>query len=253
MYSRNEILLALIDVLKNEECAIAAWEGGSAATGFVDEYSDLDLIIVSEGEDANYLFQVIDKHFELRYGIESSFRVPEPTWHKMSQCFYFLKETGDYFYCDIAIVSKSNPSKLMEQDRHGKAIVYFDKLGIYDSTPTSDHQIDQMRKRFYAIATEYEFISIRETKKALARKNWIAAHMGYLQFINRSVVILLNLKYRPQKVDFGIRYADRDYPPEEAIRLEQWLRVSSIADILAKLPEVLDVYYQLKQELLVWR
>jgi hypothetical protein len=42
---------------------------------------------------------------------------------------------------------------------------------------------------------------------------------------------LLNLKYRPAKYDFGIRYGDRDYPPLVAERVCRLFYPGSIHDL----------------------
>ncbi len=247
-HSRDEIRDALIGLIQPLSNVLAAWEGGSAATGYLDSYSDLDLIIVTQGDDADNLFALIDSHFETMYGIIRKFRVPEPTWHGMSQCFYFLKDTGAYFYCDLAIVGQNNPAKLMEKDRHGQARVYFDKCNVYKPEATSDEELDKLKNRFYQIATSFDFISIRELQKAIARKNWIASHTNYMQFINRNLVIMLNLKYRPEKVDFGIRYAERDYPKELVKTLEDLLRVNSVEEIADKFVIALKLFEVLSAE-----
>ena len=90
--------------------------------------------------------------------------------------------------------------------------------------------------------------SLIELEKALARGNWVAAWMNYHMFINRHLV-LLNLKYRPAKADFGIRYAERDYPPEAAPKLAELLRIASLQDIAAKLPEARNWFAGVKEEL----
>ncbi len=221
----------LKELLQNRPEVLAAWEGGSAATGFLDEYSDLDLGIVTDKAVADDLFGLMEEFFSANYGIKARFRMPEPAWHGMSQCFYLLDKLPPLFYCDIAIVAKDNPQKFTEPDRHGNAVIWFDKVGIYKSDPTSKEDLDAIANRVYKMATDTAFLGTIELQKALARKNWIAASMNYTTFIYRHLVSLLNLKYRPVKADFGIRYAERDYPAREAEKLANLLKNRSIQDI----------------------
>lgn len=251
-YTRDQIKEALLALLLPLENVLAAWEGGSTATGFLDEYSDLDLIIViKKNDDTDDVFGRLEQHFKSTYGILQQFRVPEPAWHGMSQCFYFLDQTGEYFYADIAVVNVDKPAKFSEADRHGNAEVWFDKANVYSPTNTPMEETKQLVEKVFKSVTAIDFIMIRELKKALARDNWIASQMNYIQFIYRNLVPLMNIKYRPAKADFGIRYAEREYPPEEAHFLEELLRINSVDEISQKFSKALQLYEELKNSLLV--
>ncbi len=39
------------------------WEGGSAATGYLVQYSDLDLGIICEDDEVENLFEQLEKYF----------------------------------------------------------------------------------------------------------------------------------------------------------------------------------------------
>ncbi len=229
---------------------IAAWEGGSAATGRLDEYSDLDLAIVTRSVSADEVFASLEQWFQHRYGIKRRFRLPEPTWHSMSQCFYVLEGMPDFFYCDICVVDSDNPRKFNEPDRHGNCVIWFDPQNVCEAHPTPPEELEALRTRFLGIATDMDFLSLIELRKALARDDWMASHMNWMIFLNRHLIILMNLKYRPCKVDFGIRYAGSEFPAEEAKSLADLLRVSSCADIMQKLPRALAMYDELKRDLL---
>ncbi|MDZ4182059.1 MAG: hypothetical protein U1B83_04215, partial [Candidatus Cloacimonadaceae bacterium] len=54
---------------------------------------------------------------------------------------------------------------------------------------------------------------------------------------------------RVAKADFGIRYAQRDYPQEVFEMLERLLRVVNIEDISQKSEEAIRLFEELKQEL----
>lgn len=237
-------------LLQSMPGVVAAWEGGSAATGYLDEYSDLDLGIAKEAIEAGSVLATLEEWFDTHYGIARKFRMPEPAWHGMSQGFYLLRGMPQFFYCDVCVVDSSNPRKFTEPDRHGNAVVWFDPKGVIGTGATPAEELESMQQRLLSIATETDFLTIIELQKALARNDWMGAHMNWITFVNRHLVVLLNLKHRPCKADFGIRYGSRDYPQHEVEVLVELLRVTSCKHITALLPRALDMYNRLKQELL---
>ncbi len=108
-------------------------KGGSAATGFEDEFSDLDLAIVCKDHAVEAIFSLLESWLKVNYSITRKFRVPEPSWHGFSQCFYQIENVPPLFYLDIAVIKKSLPDKFTESDRHGNAVVWFEKEKILDS------------------------------------------------------------------------------------------------------------------------
>jgi len=240
----------LRELLESREDVIAAWEGGSAATGYLDDYSDLDLLVIlREGTATDPVFEAMNDLFERDWGILESFRMPEPTWHGMSQCFYMLDKMPPLFYCDIALTTEDNPHKLTEPERHGKAVIWFDNTRVYQAEPMPEAEFKQLRDRVYAMATGTWWLMLLELKKALARDNWLAAQGNYNALLNRHLVGLMNLKYRPWKADFGSRYAERDYPEDAAKELIWLSRVASLEDIRARLPRLEELYAELVGEL----
>lgn len=239
----------LMDMLMSRGDVLAAWEGGSAATGFLDDYSDLDLCVVIKDSDVEPVFHALEEHFSDEYGILRKFRIPEPAWHGMSQCFYLLADFPECFYCDIAVVPNANPHKFTEPDRHGNAVIWFDKEGVYTAVPTPEGEVTELVKRVLKNVFALDFLTIIELRKALKRGNWIASQMNWQMFLSRCLVPLLNVRWRPCKSDFGIRYADRDYPRDVMSRLEELLRYGSVEDIATRSTEAIAWYQSLKVEL----
>ncbi len=56
MNYKRELTEAMCALLKQQEQVLAIWEGGSAATGFEDEYSDLDFCIVTKRKAGDEIF-----------------------------------------------------------------------------------------------------------------------------------------------------------------------------------------------------
>jgi len=248
MKERIDICNELKELFFGNKEIIAVWEGGSAATGYLDEYSDLDLGIVCNDEAVEDVFTQLEVYLQNNFGIVRKFRMPEPTWHGFSQCFYQIANVPDLFYLDIGVMKKTLPEKLTESDRHGDSQVWFEKEKILDPTPTAEDKAETRCRQFYKNATQADFIIITELKKAIARKNFSEAFPAYFQFIARNLGIMLNLKYRPRKVDFGLRYSYRDYPQDDAIMIENFFKVKSIEELAGNFVIALKVYTELKEQ-----
>lgn len=249
MKHREMIITALRPLLENMDCVIAAWEGGSKATGFVDEYSDIDLYIIVEDESVESVFESLDALLQDKFGILRKFRLPEPNWHGGSQTFYHLDIEPRYFYLDIAVFKKSNPNKFMERDRHGVADVWFDKQNIYDDTPTPKDIIKKQNKAFYQSIVNSDFITILEVEKAIHRQNYLDAYPFYYSLLARNVIGLLNLKYRPEKFDFGMRYISRTYNKDDLKLIRDALGVTNITQLADNFEKLKLRYQALRIEL----
>jgi predicted nucleotidyltransferase len=223
---RNEIK----EMFQKEEKVLAAFEGGSAATGYLDEYSDLDLGIVTDDDYVEEIFKQMEEYLEQNYGVKHKFRMPEPNWHGHSQCFYILKESPATFYVDFLVEKESNPNRFTESDRHGNTIIWFDKKELIDTTATPDEvTLKKCQRQFNFISTYLPFMYI-DLEKQLLRGLYIDACAIYMGLLNRFVA-LLNIKYRPAKHDFGMRYLHRDFP-EAAVKLvTQLMNNSSLEQI----------------------
>ncbi len=249
MVRRSDVVKGMKELLEKKSFVIAAWEGGSAATDHLDDYSDLDVMIVCEDDAVEQVFDMLDDHFEYSYGIIRKFRVPEPTWHQLSQTFYQIKGTSELFYLDIAVIKESVPDKFTDPLRHGEGIFWFTKRDVFHESIDTPEDVENRGKQFYKRATESDFILMIETKKAIVRGVFVEAFPMYYGFIVRHLSILLNLKHRKEKVDFGLRYISRDYDQKDYEIIEQALRVSTIEEMREVFKKLLDYYLALKDEL----
>ena len=245
---RKEFIEKLKDLLKLNCSIYTVREGGSAAIGCLDEYSDLDLGVVCADDEVENLFKQLDKYFEDNYGIENKFRTPEPSWHGHSQCYYLLKNTPYLFYVDILIEKLSAGNRFMESDRHGNSIIWFDKKDLFDPTPTSEEEVIKKCKRFYKLISDSFWILVMDVKKQIHRKNKVDAFVIYNQLLNR-MALLWNLKYRPPKSDFGLRYTFRDFPQETITWLEDMLVVKDLDEMMKKVDVINNKYIELLEEL----
>ncbi|MBN2586109.1 MAG: nucleotidyltransferase domain-containing protein [Candidatus Fermentibacteraceae bacterium] len=209
----------------------AIWEGGSAATGFLDEYSDLDLAMVVEDDLIEEAFLTFEGYLEEEYGIEYRMRLPEPTWHGHSQSFYFIGGCPPLFYIDFLVEKLSSGDRLLETDRHGNACIWLNRDGVLAPAPSRPDELEERRSGFLEnIRVSFPLV-VTEVRKQIARGKPIDSIAQHQRFVTGRLAGLLNLRYRPSRFDFGIRYAERAYPPEVNRRLEQLLYIRSSEDL----------------------
>lgn len=84
---RQRIIETLITALEPLDFVLALWQGGSAAHGYTDELSDIDIEVIVEDNYVQETFDFVEKSLQTISEISFKYRVPEPTWHGHSQCF----------------------------------------------------------------------------------------------------------------------------------------------------------------------
>lgn len=63
---RRQVKDAIVSVLRARNDVAGCWEGGSAATGRVDEFSDVDLVIVASLDVADAIFTAVEDAISTR-------------------------------------------------------------------------------------------------------------------------------------------------------------------------------------------
>jgi hypothetical protein len=142
------------------------------------------------------------------------------------------------------------PDKFTESDRHGVAHIWFDKKGIYHPTIQSQATLEARCQKYYRLATQTDWLMEIELRKNIERGILTEAYHQLYSFTVRNLGILLNLKHRPEKVDFQLRYAYRDFPKPDLDLIESVFKASSIEEYRLVMEKVLNRYYQLKSELI---
>jgi len=89
-----------------------------------------------------------------------------------------------------------------------------------------------------------------DLKKQIIRGNYIDAFANYVPFFAR-FVSLMNIKYRPAKYDFGLRYLYRDFPENEAKFIENLIKINSLEDMTERIVKIEESYEKLILELSV--
>ncbi|MEO0377157.1 MAG: nucleotidyltransferase domain-containing protein [Cyanobacteria bacterium P01_A01_bin.17] len=212
MKMRSQIFQALIEVLKPLEFTLALWQAGSAAHRRVDQWSDLDVILVVRDEFVPPTFTVVEQTLATLAPISFQYRVPEPTWHGHAQCFYQLEGLSPYWIVDLAVMQLSNPRRFLEVERHGDPVVGFDKANlVVPKHINQDTHNQAIVSRLQWLDTTFMFWQ-SFVKKDVERKFLIDAVSAYHTWTLPPLIELLNMRYRPYRYDFKTKYFSRELP-----------------------------------------
>jgi predicted nucleotidyltransferase len=231
---REKILETLITALEPKDFVLAFWQGGSAAHGYTDEWSDLDIEVIVKDDEVQQTFDAVEEALQTISEISLKYRVPEPTWHGHSQTFYQLAEANPFLVIDFAVMKQSSRNDFLEVERHGNAVIAFDKanLVVPKNVNQSEH-FSQMKERFTHQKKLFNFLQVF-VKKEINRGHLAQAIANYQLYTLRNLVELLGMLYRPYRYDFTIKYFNRDFPPEVVARVEPLFCITDLADLANK-------------------
>ncbi|MCA8981095.1 MAG: nucleotidyltransferase domain-containing protein [Planctomycetes bacterium] len=215
--ARSELIRHLHERFEGEPHVLAAWLGGSDASGRVDEFSDVDLQLIAEDAAVERCFDDLHRFAEELAPIEVRFRLPEPTWHGFSQEFLRLERCDPNHVIDFLVIPASTPPerRFLEPERHGTARVLFDR-GDWLAAPALDRdaQSRQIRRRLEVLRATFGLHAPLVTRSA-ARGLDVEAQAFYQRFGLGTLVELLRMRHAPERFDFGLRYLDRDLPADD--------------------------------------
>ncbi|WP_248277557.1 nucleotidyltransferase domain-containing protein [Brasilonema sp. UFV-L1] len=127
---REKFLKTIIAALQPKDFVLAFWQGGSAAHGYTDEWSDIDIEVIVEDDYVQQTFDIVEAALQTISEINFKYRVPEPTWHGHSQCFYQLVGVSPFLAIDFAVMKRSSRNDFLDVERHGQAVIAFDKANL---------------------------------------------------------------------------------------------------------------------------
>jgi len=235
--TREGIIDAFRAALEPRADVIALSEAGSAAFGALDEYSDIDLSIDGEDGSEEAVWDAIEAMFRGLAPVAHRFDIPQPSWHGMSQRFYRLEGTSEWLMLDLALRPTAKRGTFTERERHGDAIVYFDKDGATIPLSLDRTRLAEDReKRLAAVRAATPLLASLGRKEALRGRPLDAVAM-YQSQLFRPLVDVLRSRYCPDRWDYGLRYLERDLPAQVYARLAPLAFASDLDDLLAKAVE----------------
>src|SRR5688572_11948653 len=226
---RERISNAVTEALKPLPTVFAGWEGGSAAFGAVDAYSDIDLeYLVSDDASFELLYASAERAIETVSPITASHTPLKGRYHK-------LKDGGDFFLVDLIFFRVGDPDHHIEVERHGDKLPLFDKGDWLRPKPLDERALAIKREERYRELQTWFPMSQVFVRKAILRGQHVEAVNAFWACTLKPLAELLRMRYCPVRWDFGVRYLDRDLPPAVYGQVRDMAFVQDLKDLEAKL------------------
>ena len=224
-------------------------EGGAAAWGRLDAWSDVDLNVFVEDGKFEETFVAIERALRTLSPIQHTFEAHWPPASAMQQRFYRLEGAGPFLLVDLAMLTRSAPEKYLEREIHGDNVVYFDKTGV-TSVPALDRvEFDRkLRERLARLRDQTEMFHAF-VEKELNRGNGIEAFDHYRASVMGPLLEVLRMKHGPLHHSFRTRYVHYELPPDVVARFQRLLFVSGPDDLRSKYPEALRWFREVARDL----
>ncbi len=233
MEYRNQVLRISLDELKPSSDILAVWEGGSAATGTKDQFSDIDLCILASSPPKTILDRVEKSLGTL--GVSYTWQPMKSPWGEgLMQRVIVLKDSPKYFFVDVGVFDQAYPQLLqdfLEIERHGQPVIHFDKAQ-YIKPGHTDAAAMFKRQQLRAQELKQGFLIYKSlVLKEIERQHPIDAIAFYQNGLVKPLIELLGMIYRPYKFDFGMRYIHRSFPQETQKLIEELNYIANFKDL----------------------
>jgi predicted nucleotidyltransferase len=227
--SRQRIIDALAMAFKACPFALAAWLGGSDATGRTDAWSDIDLQVLVEDDRVEDGFRVAREALEALSPIAHRHRLPQDS-DECEQEFVSLRDADEAHFVDLVILPRSAPERYLEEERHGTPLVLFDRSGEIRPAPLDRQELaKRMAARLAGLREKFPLFQT-QVLRAIRRGQPACAAAAYCAMTFRPLVDLLRIRHCPDRFDFGPRYLDRDLPDDVREEVEAIALPGSLAE-----------------------
>lgn len=226
---RDRISRAVTDGLRPLPAVFAGWEGGSAAFGVVDAYSDIDLeYLVADDASLEDLYASAERALETVSPITASHTPAKGRYYK-------LKDGGDFLLVDLVFFRIGDSDHDVDVERHGERVVLFDKDDWLRPRPLDEKALAVTRDQRYRELRTWFPMSQVFVRKAILRGQQVEAVNAFWACTLKPLADLLRMRYCPVRWDFGVRYLDRDLPPDVYAQVRDLAVVRDLADLEVKL------------------
>jgi predicted nucleotidyltransferase len=208
--SRGALQAAVRTALEALPEVDAAWEGGSAAFGLEDAWSDLDVVAVVADDAVDTSLAAVEAALDALS--------PRELTHIMSgtpgytQRFYRLQGAGEFLVLDLALLRRSDPLLFREVELHGRGLTWFDRPGVLlEAHLDAEADAAAAGARIEPLGTAFVMFQ-HLVKKDLARGRSADAMAFFQACTWRPLIEALRLLHAPHTRVFGPRYLQRDLP-----------------------------------------
>lgn len=213
---RGLLTAAMGEALAEQPWALAAWLGGSDATGRCDRFSDIDLVCIVEDDAVERTFETVRDGLVRLSPIDMEWRVPGPAWHGHEQVFWRLRDVDPHLIIDVVVIKASSlpAQRFLEPERHGRPRVLFDRGGWVAAVPmdASAHEA-KLRARLDRLRVTFPMFQPLVTR-AIERGQPCDAAYFYTQLTLLPTVEVLRMRHCSERFDFGMRYLRDDLPAD---------------------------------------
>ena len=225
----------------------AFWEGGAAAYGRVDEWSDLDLYVMTTSGMADDVFRTVEKVLRQMSPISEVYKVASG-WEGVEQRFYRLALASEYLFVDLAVVSEDSSEKFITPEIHGSNVFYVDKDGLEGSARLDRPKfVETMNARRVTLGVRFRMFD-NQVQKHLNRGNSIEALEVYRSLVIGTLVELLRMKHGPEHYNFRMEHIYDELPRSILKRVESLCYVKDLADLETKHEEAAKWVLELLSE-----
>ena len=228
---RSRISSTVTEALRPLPAVLAGWEGGSAAFGAVDIYSDIDLeYLVADDASFEHLYASAEEAIETVSSITASH---SPTRGR----YYKLKDGGEFLLVDLIFFRVGDADRHLEVERHGNKVPLFDKGDWLRPMLVDEEALAIKRGQRYRELQTWFPMSQVFVRKAILRGQPVEAVNAFWTCTLKPLAELLRMRYCPVRWDFGVRYLDRDLPRTVYDQVRDLSFVRDLGDLEAKLAE----------------
>jgi predicted nucleotidyltransferase len=193
---------------------LAMWEAGSAAFDRIDDYSDLDIGILSKKGSNEEIWLIVDRAFEELGGVTLRWNEPSPVFSGMDKRIFRPREAKQWFQVDIGLFPDTATELYNQPERHGRILVVFDHANrmappLWDEDANRRRMGEALHQNLMKWQAYYGWF-----RKELARGRAVDAFVAHLYLTVIPLLTVLNMRYRPNRWDFGFRYLKEELPPD---------------------------------------
>lgn len=221
---RSKIINHLHQTLGSNPAIIAALLEGADAHQAVDEYSDIDVRVIYEG-NLSAAQSAVESSLGLIGIIDYKYVRPEA--HGIRVLMH-CAGTPKYLLADVLL----QPYLETEKMSHNNKVVLFDKRAVV-SEDFDEISAAKIRERIEKIKANKALRDIY-VEREIKRGNFLEALQQYQTLVLQPLVEILRLRYCPQYKDLQLKHITKDLPPAVVAQLEGLYRVGSIAEIIEK-------------------
>jgi hypothetical protein len=212
--TRHIIRNKLEDHLVRSTSVLAMWEAGSAAFDRTDSYSDLDIGILSKKGSNDEVWRIVDQAFEELGGVTLRWNEPNPVFPGMDKRIFRPREAKRWLQVDIGLFPDTATDLYNQPERHGRILVVFDHTSRMVPPPWDE----EANRRRMGEALHQNLMKWQAYygwfRKELARGRALDAFVMHLYLTVIPLLTVLNMRYRPNRWDFGFRYLKEELPPD---------------------------------------